>query len=376
MPTVVVVGGGAMGSAAAWQLARRGADVVLFEQFGPGHVRGSSHGSSRIVRLSYADPFYVDLAAAAYARWDELEADANERLLTWTGVIDHGERSPVEAMAAVLSERGHAADLLDPSDAAERWPGLRFESRVLFHPRGGRAHADRTVAALKRVASRYGADIRHDTRVEAIVPAADYVEIRAGDDTLRADAVVIGAGAWTASLGGDVLRLPSLTVTREQPAHFPPLDSSTPWPSFIHHLVGTATRGTATPRGAYGLSSADGVKVGFHAVGPVVDPDEAADGVDPHRLATLQDYVAEWIPGVDAGRPDATPCLYTLTEDSDFIVDKVGPVTIAAGFSGHGFKFTPQIGSIVADLVLDSGSAPRRFNLNRPSLGRTTGNTT
>jgi sarcosine oxidase len=369
MPTVVVVGGGAMGSAAAWQLARRGADVVLLEQFGPGHVRGSSHGSSRIVRLSYADPFYVDLAAAAYGSWEELEADANERLLTWTGVVDHGDPSPVEAMAVVLNECGHAADLLDPADAAERWPGLRFESRVLFHPRGGRAHADRTVAALKRVASRYGADIRHDARVEAIVPAADNVKVRAGDETLRADAVVITAGAWSGYLCKDLVKLPRLTVTREQPAHFPPLDPSTPWPSFIHHLVGSATRGTATPRGAYGLSSADGVKVGFHAVGPVVHPDQIGTEVDDRRLQALQDYVAEWIPGIDADRPDPVPCLYTLTDDSDFVVDRIGQVTIAAGFSGHGFKFTPQIGHIVADLALDSGPAPRRFGLNRQVAG-------
>ena len=114
MVDVVVVGGGAMGSAAAWQLARLGADVVLLEQFGPGHGRGSSHGSSRIVRLSYDDPFYVDLAAAAYQQWDELEADSGEQLLTWTGVVDHGAPSTVDAMARLLSTRGHATDLLDP----------------------------------------------------------------------------------------------------------------------------------------------------------------------------------------------------------------------------------------------------------------------
>jgi sarcosine oxidase len=366
MPSVVVVGGGAMGSAAAWQLARRGADVVLLEQFGPGHGRGSSHGSSRIVRLSYADPFYVDLAAAAYAHWEELEAEANEQLLTWTGVVDHGERSTVESISAALSERGHAVEAIDPAEARDRWPGLRLEPPILFHPRGGRAHADRTVAALKRVAGQLCAELRHGTRVDAIAPKADSVEIRAGDDTWRADAAVIAVGAWSSFVLDGIITLPNLTVTREQPAHFPPVDPTTPWPSFIHHLVGATTRGSATPRGAYGLSSADGVKVGFHAVGPVVDPDEVVPGVDAQRLKPLQDYVAEWIPGVDADRPDAVPCLYTLTDDSDFIVDKVGPVTIAAGFSGHGFKFTPQIGSMVADLVLGAGPAPRRFSLNRP----------
>jgi sarcosine oxidase len=363
---VVVVGGGAMGSAAAWQLARRGADVVLLEQFGPGHGRGSSHGSSRIVRLSYDDPFYVDLAAAAYRQWDELEADSGEQLLTWTGVVDHGDRPTVDSMAELLSAKGHATELLDPVDASSRWPGLRFEGSALFHPHGGRAHADRTVAALKRIAAEHGADIRHDTRVKALVPAADHVEIQTEDETLLAIAVVVAAGAWTASLLGDVLRLPALTVTREQPAHFPPRDPATPWPSFIHHQVGTPTRGTATPRGTYGLSSVDGVKVGFHAVGPVVHPDESGTGVDGQRLRALQDYVAAWVPGVDAEHPAASPCLYTLTDDSDFVIDRFGPLAVAAGFSGHCFKFTPEIGRIVADLVLNGGPAPERFRISRP----------
>jgi sarcosine oxidase len=363
---VVVVGGGAMGSAAAWQLARRGADVVLLEQFGPGHGRGSSHGSSRIVRLSYDDPFYVDLAAAAYRQWDELEADSGEQLLTWTGVVDHGDRPTVDSMAELLSAKGHATELLDPVDASSRWPGLRFDGSALFHPHGGRAHADRTVAALKRIAAEHGADIRHDTRVKALVPAADHVEIQTEDETLLAIAVVVAAGAWTASLLGDVLRLPALTVTREQPAHFPPRDPATPWPSFIHHQVGTPTRGTATPRGTYGLSSVDGVKVGFHAVGPVVHPDESGTGVDGQRLRALQDYVAAWVPGVDAEHPAASPCLYTLTDDSDFVIDRFGPLAVAAGFSGHGFKFTPEIGRIVADLVLNGGPAPERFRISRP----------
>ena len=370
MPDVVVVGGGVMGSAAAWQLARRGAEVMLLEQFGPGHTRGSSHGSSRIVRLSYADPFYVDLAAAAYEQWDELEADTGEQLLTWTGVVDHGMPAPVQTMAELLSQLGHATELLGPAAAMERWPGLRFESPVLFHPHGGRAHADRTVAALKRVASQYGADVRHDIRVEAIVPGHESVEIRTADDVVRANSVVVATGAWSAALLADVTPLPRLTVTREQPAHFPPRDPSTPWPSFIHHRASATTRGTATPRGTYGLNSADGVKVGIHAVGPVVHPDEVGEGIDQQRLGELQDYVAEWIPGVDAERPSAVvPCLYDLTDSSDFIVDRVGPVTIVAGFSGHGFKFTPQIGHLVADLVLDNAPPPRRFGLNRPIDG-------
>ena len=201
-----------MGSATAWQLVRHGADVVLLEQFGPGHTRGSSHGSSRIVRLSYADPFYVDLAAAAYQRWTELEADAGEQLLTWTGVVDHGEPAPVQALAELLSQRTRHG-VLEPAAAMERWPGLRFESPALFHPRGGRVHADRTVAALNgpqlntarmsgiTVGSRRSCPLRQrrDTNRR---------RHRAGEQRRGRD------GGMDGALLADVTPLPRLTVTR------------------------------------------------------------------------------------------------------------------------------------------------------------------
>lgn len=352
-----------MGSAAAWQLARRGVDVVLLERFTPGHDRGSSHGSSRIVRLSYEDPFYVALAANAFELWAELEADVGEELLTWTGVVDHGESAVVETLAATLRQSGHATELLEPGAAELRWPGLRFDGPVLFHPHGGRVHADRAVAAFQRAASTYGADVQHGVRVESIVPGVDGVEIRGPDEVWTARAAVVAAGAWAGSLLEDLVSLPRLTVTLEQPAHFPPRDAAATWPSFIHHLSDPRTRAGATPRGAYGLAGPDGVKVGLHAVGPLVDPETDERGVDGRRLRELQDYVADWIPGADVDRPSATPCLYTLTDNADFVIDRVGPVVAATGFSGHGFKFAPEIGRIVAELALGTGRAPERFGL-------------
>lgn len=360
-----MVGAGAMGSAAAWRLARQGVDVTLLEQFEQGHTRGGSHGSSRIVRLSYDDPFYVDLAATAYDRWAELEDDCGEQLLAWTGVVDHGDPATVGALAAAMDERGHAVEMLDPDEAAERWPGLRFETSVLFHPRGGRAHADLALAALQRVAAEQGAEIRHGVEVATVVPGPAAVEVRTPGETLRARQVVVAAGGWTGRLLDGLVALPRLTVTREQPAHFPPGDPATPWPSFIHHQVEAASRGAATPRGTYGLAGQDGVKVGFHAVGPVVDPRAVPDGVDEPRLRELQGYVKRWVPGVDAEQPTADGCLYDLTDTADFIVDRVGSLTIAAGFSGHGFKFVPEIGRLIADLVLDAGVSPTRFTLRR-----------
>jgi sarcosine oxidase len=362
---VVVVGGGVMGSAAAWHLAQRGVDVVLLERYEPGHARGSSHGSSRIVRLAYEDPFYVELAATAFGQWEQLEDACGLRLLTWTGVVDHGDAATVSALAANLRMRGHATEMVNPREAALRWPGLRFDGPVLFHPHGGQVHADRTVAAMQAVAARHGADVRHGVRVEAIEPGIDGVLVRDAAETWRARSVVVAAGAWTDSLLRDLVTLPPMTVTREQPAHFPSRDSSAPWPSFIHHLTDAATRRAVAPRGAYGLPSPDGIKVGFHAIGPVIDPETDERNVDDRQLRKVRDYVRTWVPGVDPERPSATPCIYALTRDTDFVIDRVGPVVIATGFSGHGFKFAPEIGRILADIAEGTGSAPDRFALRR-----------
>ncbi|HEX6335651.1 MAG TPA: FAD-dependent oxidoreductase [Jiangellaceae bacterium] len=361
---VVVVGGGAMGSAAAWQLARRGADVLLLEQYESGHDRGGSHGSARIVRLAYAEPFYVELAATAMARWDELEDEAGERLVVETGVIDHGDRPTVLALAAAMEAVGHRAEWLSPRAATRRWPGLAFDGDVLFQPRGGRVHADRVVAVLQRLATGHGAQIRHGVRVESVDPLPSGAEVHTAAGTIHAKQVVVAAGPWAPKVLAGIVPLPDLVVCLEQPVHFRPRDWSTPWPSFIHHQQDATTRKGLSPRGAYGLASPDGVKVGLHGVGPEIDPDAGREP-DPVAFREVQDYVRRWVPGVDADTAEPAPCPYDNTETSDFVVDRAGDVTVAAGFSGHGFKFTPEIGRMVADLVLTGTPSPERFRLRR-----------
>jgi sarcosine oxidase len=361
---VLVVGGGAMGSAAAWQLARRGADVLLLEQYEPGHHRGGSHGSARIVRLAYADPFYVELAATAMARWDELEDEAGERLLVGTGAIDHGDRPTVLALAAAMETVGYRAEWLSPREAARRWPGLAFDGDVLYQARGGRVHADRAVAALQRQAAGHGAEIRHGVRVESISPLPSGAEVHTAAGPVRAEQVVVAAGSWAPKVLAGVIALPDLVVSLEQPVHFRPHDWSTPWPSFIHHQADATTRRGLSPRGTYGLASPDGVKVGFHGAGPKIDPDAGREP-DPVALRELQDYVRRWVPGVNADTAEPAPCPYDVTESSDFVIDRAGDITVATGFSGHGFKFTPEVGRMVADLVLTGTQAPERFRIRR-----------
>jgi monomeric sarcosine oxidase len=357
MRRVVVIGGGVMGSAAAWQLAARGFDVTVLEQFTRGHTEGSSHGSSRIFRLAYPDRFYVDLAARALPLWRQLEAETGRSVLTLTGAVDHGPRPAVDALHQALTAAGQPSERLDPSAAAERWPGLRFEESVLFHPSAGRLHADHAVEAFQLAAAARGADLRFGVRVGKLINrGGERVDVITADGTvITANHVVIAVGGWAPALVPTVaVGLPPLRVTQEQPAHFPAADPLA-WPSFIHH------GGAELPEvaGIYGLGSADGVKVGFHGVGPVVDPDRRDRSVDPIAQRHVQDYAARWLPGVDSSRPTSTTCLYTTTPNHDFVIDRTGQITVLAGFSGHGFKFAAVIGRLAADLVEGSPGAAR-----------------
>ncbi|WP_405577742.1 FAD-dependent oxidoreductase [Streptomyces sp. NBC_01190] len=361
-PHIVVVGGGVMGSAAAWHLAARGRQVTLYEQFPPGHDRGSSHGSSRIFRLAYPDPFYVALAVRALPQWRRLEERTGRRLLELTGAVDHGPAEATEALRQALTAAGRPVETLTPGQVAERWPGLRADTTVLFHPEAGRLHADDAVTAFQTAAREHGASVRHGIKVTRLTVRGERVEVvTEGAETVVADAAVVAAGGWAPGrLSGLVTGVPALRVTQEQPAHFPaanPLD----WPSFIHH----AGAGLPPGSGVYGLGSVDGVKAGFHGIGPVVDPDHRDRTVDARALGELRAYAERWLPGVDHTAPAAVTCLYTTTPDHDFVIDRQGPLTVLAGFSGHGFKFAPAIGELAADLV-DGVPGPARFALGPP----------
>jgi sarcosine oxidase len=205
-----------MGSAAAWQLAKRGARVVLLERFEPGHVRGASHGASRMFRFAYPDPFYVDLVARALPLWREVEAASGQALLAITGGVDHGDPASLQAIANALDAVGVTGNWLEPDEATRRWPGLRFDASALHHPDSGRLDADAAVSALQRQAAGHGAQVLHHARATRV----DEDGVRVGDDVFQAPRIVVTAGAWTRHLLGEHLPLPPLHVTQEQPLHF------------------------------------------------------------------------------------------------------------------------------------------------------------
>jgi sarcosine oxidase len=370
----VVIGGGAMGSAAAWALSRRGRQVTLVEQFGPGHKIGASHGATRNLNPGYHQPDYVAMLAEGLALWDELEQDSGVQLLARTGVVTHGPGGDLPKVAAALTEAGISAEFLSPGEAGERWRGIRFDQQVLHMPDGGQLNPEAALPAFQRLASTRGAEIRHHTKVVDFEVFDDGVrlalESAAGTEVVTAAQAVVTTGGWTEKLlarvagtGAAALRIPKLRVTQEQPAHFRVADPGAVWPGF-NHYPGPDYQGWYSP--VYGMQTpGEGIKAGWHGVGPVVDPDHRDFLPEPTQLAALQEYARQWLPGVDPDSFEAISCTYTTTPDEDFILDRVGPVVIGAGFSGHGFKFTPVVGRILADLATGTRPAPSIFRASR-----------
>jgi sarcosine oxidase len=348
-----------MGSATGWWLARLGRDVVLLEQFEQGHVRGSSHGGSRIFRLAYPDAEYVALAQAALPLWRELEADAGVALLDTTGGLDHGDPSVIATVADALTARGAAFELLSPEAAHERFPAMAFDRAALFQPDAGRCRADDTVRALQDRAAAHGADVRFSTGPAELVMRGDQVVARCADLDLEvvASTAVITAGAWVEAVAGPHVALPAVTVTQEQVVHFSPRDEGE-WPSFIHH-GNDVVYGLRTP--------GEGIKVGGHHTGPAVHGDARTFDLDPARVDIAVRYADRWLPGVEPIPMFGVTCLYTTTPTEDFVVDRRGPFVVGSPCSGHGFKFTPVIGLMLADLAIGTTTVPRmeRFRLPR-----------
>lgn len=344
-----MVGAGVMGAATAWALARRGRDVVVLEQYGPDHTNGSSHGASRIYRLAYPDPFWVDLARRARTDWTELETEAGVELIARTGTVDHGRPDDVAAIRAALDAAGVDHEVLDPEVASERWAGMRFDGPVLHQADGGRVDADATRHVLVALAQHHGADLQWDTAVRAVEPTGDRARVTTDDVEYDAPTVVVAAGGWAGALLGSIVEQIALVVTQESAFHFAPRLAAT-WPSFIHH-GSTARYGLETP--------GEGVKVAEHHTGPVVTTETRDFVVAPESRARVVDFVREWFPGLDPAPVSEVTCLYTSTSSEDFVLDRRGPIVVASPCSGHGFKFAPLIGRMAADLADGAPGEPR-----------------
>lgn len=363
----IVIGGGAVGTAAARSLAARDRSVVLFERFTFGHGFGSSGGPTRIFRYNYAEPDYVEMVRRAEPLWRELEGAAGVELLRKIGGIDAGPeaREPAAAVAAA----GIAIRRADAREVAERWPALRFpdDAELYLQEDAGVLRAEATVRAQVELAGTLGADLRDGVRVTALRTTGDEVEIETEHgETSRARVAIVAAGSWAPELlagaGIDVRLAPSLeTVT------YCELDDPSPLPTVIDRWDDGYRADYAVPD----PWSPGAFKFGLHQGGVEGDLEPAwRPDPDPAVLERTRVLAAErFAPHREVG---ADACLYTNTPDTDFVLDRRGPVVVASPCSGHGFKFVPLVGRIVADLA--TGATPEvpldRFTLGRPALRR------
>jgi sarcosine oxidase len=268
----------------------------------------------------------------------------------------------VRAVAAALDAAGCSYELLSPAAAHERHPELRIDTLACVSADTGRIRADVAWQALLDGARRAGARIEAHTAVQRLTPRGDSVALDLGDRTLDARCAVVAAGSWVSGLLDGIVALPPLEITEEHVFHFAPRGGDggdgTGWPSFIHYRH---------PHPAYGLfTPGEGVKVALHHAGRRIgDPRRRADALDPDRRAAVLRYVEEWIPGVEPVPVTEATCLYTTTPNDDFVLDRRGPIVVASACSGHGFKFAPLAGELVADLVEGRAVEYPRFSLPR-----------
>jgi len=341
---VAVIGGGAMGAAAAWRLTKRGAEVVCFDRFSPPHALGSSHGESRIIRTAYFEgSWYVPLLQEVFPLWRELEAATGADLLTMTGALMLGTPTSEAVSGALSSARAHSlhVELFESEELRRRYPGhvVRDGEVGVLDPQAGFLRSEAAVGAM----------LTQVPRVERNTAIASVSDVRA-----EFDAVVVAAGPWMSEL---IDWIP-LAVERQVMTWFaiePQADWLTPdrFPVFVHQSEEIGD--------VYGFPTLDGssVKIARHHEGAPTDPERLHRDVDDKELEPLRHFVRDYVRGVSTRVTRTVACMYTNTPDGHFVIDFAPNdrrVVVVSACSGHGFKFAPVIGDIAADLVIDGGT--------------------
>ena len=358
----IIVGLGGMGSAAAYQLSKRGANVLGLEQFGPAHDLGSSHGDSRVIRQAYFEhPDYVPLLLSAYRLWRELEAESGEELLTETGGLMMGPPDSEVVKGSLASAKLHGLDyqLLSEVEIATQYPAFSPppDTVGLLEPRAGFLRPEKCVCAHLKQAKFYGADLHFNTPALHWLATSNGVEVRTERQTYHANHLVITAGPWATQVASQ-FKLP-LTVERQVQYWFDvPNDIELFAPDRFPVYILDMGKGTFL----YGFPAIDGrgggVKVAFYRelVSVTTTAGTVEREVKSDEIERMFSAASTLLPGLSPRCLRAKTCLYTMTPDQHFVIDRglVHPqVTIAAGFSGHGFKFASVVGEILADLATE-----------------------
>jgi sarcosine oxidase len=362
---VAVVGCGAMGAAASWRLSKRGAEVVAFDRFAPPHDRGSTHGESRITRTAYLEgAFYVPLLQETFPMWRELEAKTGMDLLTLTGLLTIGPPASQPVVATLTAAREHGLDVkvLETAEVRKRYPGhvLADDEIAVLDSQAGFLRPEKAVEAMTR-----GIDLHRNAVVTSIEPHKSGVTVTVDGEAQSFDGAVLAAGPWTSELMPDL----PLTVERQVMVWLAlqaGVESFTPerFPAWLRE--GTAEGDI------YGFPSLDGrsIKLGRHHGGEAVTPETVRRAVTDADLDPLRLFVTKYLRGVTRSVVRSAVCLYTNTPDENFIVDlhpDSARIVVLSACSGHGFKFSPVMGDIAADLLLEGAT---RRDISRFSLAR------
>jgi sarcosine oxidase len=377
----IVLGIGGVGSAALYQLAKRGIRAIGIDRFNPPHDRGSSHGQTRVIRQAYFEHSdYVPLLKEAYQLWRGLACVTGRQLFHEIGLIEVGptDGDVVPGVLRAAKEHSIQVESLTAEEIGRRWPGLRVDGDLVgvFEPAAGYLRVEECVTAHLEAARAAGAEVVRENAVLSWTADDDGVRVRmANSEEIVGNRLIVAAGAWAGRLLSDLdIRL---SVLRKSLFWFATDDSrydvSNGLPVFLFELAGDRSR--VFPKlgsGSFGETALHGVFYGFpklderglkfaeHSGGRMVDdPLEVDRNIDPDEQGRLTGVLSSYLPGVSTRVLDHSVCLYTMSPDEHFIVDRHPAhknVVFAAGLSGHGFKFTPVLGRALADLAVDGGT--------------------
>jgi sarcosine oxidase len=367
----IIVGLGAVGSAAAFHLARRGTKVLGLDRFTPPHAFGSSHGQTRIIREAYFEhPLYVPLIQRAYELWSELEKLAGRPLLRQTGGLMIGAPDSAVVAGALQSARRHGLrfEILEATEIIRRFPALRPAEGMIgvWEPRAGILFPEICVEAHLRLARKHGAELRIDEPVLEWKVTREGVRAHTGKGEYCANQLLLCAGSWIKPLLGTLAS--PLTVERQVQYWFEPsLNTEQFQPQHCPIHIWEYEHG----RYFYGFPDlGNGVKVARHHEGPVTTPESINRNVEGFEVEEMRKIVGRFLPGANGPLRSAVVCQYTNTPDYHFWIDRHPEhrqVMIASACSGHGFKFSSVVGETLADLLVERQS---HFDLtlfqNRP----------
>ncbi|MUK87682.1 N-methyl-L-tryptophan oxidase [Ornithinibacillus sp. L9] len=369
---VAIIGAGSMGMAAGYFLAKQGKSTLLLDANDPPHANGSHHGSTRIIRHAYGEGRqYVSLVLRAQELWEALEKDSGNRIFEKTGVLGIGDEDSAFIKETIESAHQYKLPLevLSANEVKKRWPGIQVPNHFVgcFEPNSGFLYSEECIRSYRKLALNHGADLKVNTKVEQVNSVDGKVEIITNhNETFYAQKVVVSAGAWASKLLA-TMDLP-LQPTRKTFAWFDTKSDSFDHPKFPAFFFDIGERLY------YGFPNIDdaGLKLGRHDGGQDTDPDEVnrVFGSLASDEGDLREFLDEFMPQASGKINYGKVCLYTKTTDDHFILDhhpKNPNIIIAAGFSGHGFKFSSVIGEILSQLAME-GKTEHDISLFR--LGR------